>query len=218
MSVSLPNGVTLALATSYGAAKTVTAITNYDPARVTTSAANGFTDGDFIEVTSGWAKLNQRVVRVDNADSNTNTFDLEGIDTSSVTSYPAGTGGGSAREITAFTQVTQVLDVTTAGGEMQFTTYSFLEQDFETQLPTQSSPQTITINVADDPTLAGYIALKEAAEARDIRALKVTFPNGAVLLYNGYVSFNETPSMTKNEVMAVTATFSLLSRPVRYAA
>jgi len=39
-----------------------------------------------------------------------------------------------------------------------------------------------------------------------------------VLLYNGYVSFNETPSMTKGEVMGVQATFSLLSRPVRYAA
>lgn len=214
MSVSLPNGVTLALATAYGVAKNVTAVTNYDPAQVT-SNSHGFSDGDFIEVTSGWAKLNQRVVRVDN--SAANTFDLEGIDTSSVTSYPAGTGTGTARKITAFTQVTQVLDVTTAGGEMQFTTYSFLEQDFETQLPTQASPQTITINVADDPTLNGYIALKEAAEARDIRALKVTFPNGAVLVYNGYVSFNETPSMTKNEVMAVTATFSLLSRPVRYA-
>lgn len=214
MSVSLPNGVTLALATTYGTAKTVTALTNYDPAQAT-SNAHGLSDGDIIEVTSGWAKLNQRVVRLDNPA--TNTFDLEGIDTSSTTSYPAGTGTGSVRKITAFTQITQVLDVTTAGGEMQFTTYSFLEQDFETQLPTQSSPQTITINVADDPTLNGYVALKEAAEARDIRCLKVTFPNGAILLYNGYVSFNETPSMTKNEVMAVTATFSLLSRPVRYA-
>lgn len=213
MSVSLPNGVTLALATTYAANKTLSAVSNYDPAQAT-SNTHGYSDGDFVEVTSGWAKLNQRVVRVDNAASN--TFDLEGIDTSSTTSYPAGTGTGTVRKITAFTQVTQVLDVTTAGGEMQFTTYSFLEQDFETQLPTQSSPQTITINVADDPTLNGYIALKEAAEARDIRALKVTFPNGAVLLYNGYVSFNETPSMTKNEVMAVTATFSLLSRPVRY--
>lgn len=214
MSVSLPNGVTLALATTYASAKNVTALTNYDPAQAT-SNAHGYSDGDFLEVTSGWAKLNQRVVRVDNPA--TNTFELEGIDTSSTTSYPAGTGTGTVRKITAFTQITQVLDVTTAGGEMQFTTYSFLEQDFETQLPTQSSPQTITINVADDPTLSGYVALKEAAEARDIRALKVTFPNGAVLLYNGYVSFNETPSMTKNEVMAVTATFSLLSRPVRYA-
>lgn len=214
MSVSLPNGVTLALATTYAANKTLSAVSNYDPAQAT-SNTHGYSDGDFVEVTSGWAKLNQRVVRVDNAASN--TFDLEGIDTSSTTSYPAGTGTGTVRKITAFTQITQVLDVTTAGGEMQFTTYSFLEQDFETQLPTQSSPQTITINVADDPALGGYVALKEAAEARDIRALKVTFPNGAVLLYNGYVSFNETPSMTKNEVMAVTATFSLLSRPVRYA-
>lgn len=72
--------------------------------------------------------------------------------------------------------------------------------------------------MADDPTLLGYKALQVAAEKREVRALRVAFPNGSVLLYNGYVSFNETPSMTKGEVMGVQATFSLLSRPVRYAA
>ena len=34
--------------------------------------------------------------------------------------------------------------------------------------------------------------------------------------YNGYVSFNETPTLTKGQVMQVTATFSLQGRPVRY--
>jgi hypothetical protein len=41
-------------------------------------------------------------------------------------------------------------------------------------------------------------------------------PDGSKLLYNGYVSFNETPTMNKNQVMQVTATFSLMSKPVRY--
>ena len=49
------------------------------------------------------------------------------------------------------------------------------------------------------------------------RSLGATLPDGSKILYNGYVSFNETPSMTKNQLMAVTATFSLQSRPVRYA-
>ncbi|MNW15328.1 Phage tail protein [compost metagenome] len=66
--------------------------------------------------------------------------------------------------------------------------------------------------------MAGYKALQAAAETREVRALRVTFPNGSTILYNGYVSFNETPSMTKGEVMGVQATFSLLSRPMRYAA
>ena len=215
MAVYLPNGVTLALATTYGSAKVISALTNDAPPEAT-STAHGFSDGDYVEITSGWSKLNSRIVRVDG--SVTNSFDLEGLDTTSTAAYPAGTGTGSAREITAWTQITQATDVQTSGGEMQFVTYSFLENDYETQMPTQASPQNMSIVIADDPAQSGYIALKAAAEARDIRALRVTFPSGAVALYNGYVSFNETPTFTKNQLMVVTATFNLISRPVRYAA
>lgn len=215
MAVSLPNGVTIALATTYGSAKTVSAITNATPG-VASSTAHGFSDGDYVEVTSGWSRLNNRIVRVDAP--TTDAFNVEGIDTSSTTLYPAGTGTGSARKISAWTQISQVLELSTSGGDMQFATYSFLEQDFESQLPTQASAMSMTISVADDPTLAGYIALAAAAETRALVGLKATMPNGSVILYNGYVSFNTTPSMTKGSVMACQATFSLQGKPVRYAA
>lgn len=214
MAVSLPNGITVALQTAIGSAITVTALTNANPA-VATATAHGLSNGDIVVVTSGWAKLNNRVVRVANVTAN--TFELEGYDTSSTTDYPAGSGTGSVKEVTTFTQITQILDCQTSGGDMQFTNYSFLEQDFETQLPTQASPQTITVQIADDPSQTGYINMKAAAEARANRALKITFPSGAIAFYHGYVGFNETPSMTKNQVMSVTGTFSLMARPVRYA-
>lgn len=215
MAVSLPNGVTFALATAYGAVKAISAITNANPG-VASAAAHGFSDGDFVEITSGWSRLNNRVVRVDAP--TTDAFNVEGINTTSTLNYPSGTGGGSAREITQWTQISQIMELSTSGGEMQFATYSFLEQDFESQLPTQSSAMTITMGIADDPALAGYQALKSLADTRELVALKATMPNGSVILYNGYVSFNETPTMTKNSVMVVNATFSLQGRPVRYAA
>lgn len=214
LAVSLPNGVTIALATTYGSAKTISALTNASPS-VASAAAHGFSDGDYVEVTSGWSRLNNRIVRVDSP--TTDAFNVEGIDTSATSLYPSGTGGGSAREITAWTQISQVLELSTSGGDMQFTTYSFLEQDFESQLPTQSSAMSMTISVADDPSLPGYIALAAAADARSLVGLKATMPNGSVILYNGYVSFNTTPSMTKGSVMACQATFSLQGKPVRYA-
>ncbi|AZS80668.1 phage tail protein [Achromobacter spanius] len=215
MSVSLPNGVIIALATAYGASKNITALTNANPA-VATSAAHGIANGALVEVKSGWQKINERIVRV--ADAAAGAFSLDGMNTSSLVQFPAGTGAGSVREITAFTQITQILETSTSGGEMQFATYSFLENDFEAQIPTQASAQSLDLTIADDPTLAGYKALQAAAETREVRALRITFPNGSMILYNGYVSFNETPTMTKGEVMGVRATFSLLSRPVRYAA
>lgn len=215
MAVSLPNGVTFAIATTYGSAKTISAITNADPG-VASSTAHGFSDGDYVEMTSGWSRLNNRIVRVDSP--TTDAFNVEGINTTSTTNYPVGTGTGSAREITAWTQISQIMELSTSGGEMQFTSYSFLEQDFESQLPTQTSAMTITMGIADDPSLPGYAALKAVADTRNLVGLKATMPNGSVILYNGYVSFNETPTMTKNSVMVVNATFSLQGKPVRYAA
>lgn len=214
MAARLPDGAIVSLATTMGTAKTVSALTNAATG-VATSTAHGFTDGDLVIMSSGWSNLDNRIVRVDN--SATNVFDIEGVDTSSVTLFPAGSGTGSATEITAFTQITQIMGFATSGGDQQFATYSFLEQNFETQIPTISSAQTITIDIADDPALAGYIALKAASDARATRGLKIAMPDGSFILYYGYVSLNETPSVSKGAVMQVKATFSLLGRPVRYA-
>jgi len=215
MAVKLPNGATVALATAYGSAKTISAITNANPG-VASSTGHGFTDSDIIEVVSGWTRINERVYRVDSAA--TDNFALEGQDTSDTTAYPAGSGAGTAREITTWTQIAQITEFSTSGGDMQFANYSFMESDNENQLPTQASAMSITMTIADDPSLAGYIALKAAAEARAKRALKLTLPDGSVILYNGYVSFNETPTLTKGSIMTVSATFSLQGKPVRYTA
>lgn len=215
MAARLPDGSTVAIATAYGSPKAVTAVTNANPA-VATSAAHGLANGALIEVTSGWQRVNDRIVRVANQASG--TFELEGINSLAMQYYPAGSGVGSVREITTFTQISQILDFTTSGGEQQFATYSFLEEDFERQLPTVTSAQSISIGIADDPSLPGYQALKAAGEARAVRALRLTLPDGSLILYNGTISFNETPTLTKGSVMQVTATVSLQGRPVRYSA
>lgn len=215
MAARLPDGAIVSLATTYGTAKAVSGISNANPG-VATATAHGLTTGALVSVISGWQNLNNRIVRV--AGSVTNTFNLEGIDTSSTTLYPAGSGAGSVQEITAFTQISQIMGFTTSGGDQQFANYSFLEQNFETQIPTNFSAQSISLDIADDPTLPGYIALKAASDARAVRALKIAMPDGSFILYQGYVSLNETPTVTKGQVMQVKATISLQSRPVRYSA
>lgn len=214
MAAKLPDGSIVSLATTMDSAKTVSAITNANPG-VATSTSHGFTNGDVVIMSSGWSNLNNRVVRVANV--TTNTFELEGIDTSSTTLFPASSGAGTATEITAFTQVSQIMGFSTSGGDQQFVNYSFLEQNFETQIPTIFSAQSLTIDIADDPSLSGYTALKTASNARASRGLKIALPDSSVIYYYGYVSLNETPTVTKGQVMTVKATFSLLGRPVRYA-
>ena len=213
IAAKLPDGAIVTLATTYATALTVSAITNASTA-VATSTAHTLVNGDIVTLVSGWSNLNNRVVRVSGATAN--TFNLEGIDTTLTTLYPTGSGGGTAQKISAFTQISQILDFSTSGGDQNFATFSFLEQNFETQIPTITSAQTITIGIADDPSLTGYIALKTANDTRAIRALRLTLPDNSLIFYQGYVSFNESPTLTKGSVMSVKATLSLQSRPIRY--
>lgn len=216
MAARLPDGATLALATTYGSVKDMTAVSNASTAEATFEASHGVTEGDFIEVTSGWGGLNERVVKAGTVD--TNDVLLSGINTVDTARFPAGAGIGSIREITAFTPILQVMGFTTNGGEPTQVEYEFLEDDFTRSLPGPSGAQTLTLQIADDPSLAGYIALKAASDDASLRCLKMTLKDGSVILYNGKVHLNETPSVEKRQVMRVTATFYLQAKPMRYAA
>ena len=213
-SVSVPNGALVAIASGYNAAQTITAITNANPA-VVSVAAHGLVLGDFAEITSGWSRLTGKVVRVGAVTAG--TLELEGIDATSTSFYPAGGGIGSLRKITGWTQLAQILSSSSSGGEQQFVNYQFLESDSEKRIPTFKSAFGISFSVADDALQPGYILAATANDDRLPRAVRVTLPSASKLLYNGYVSLNKTPSLSVNQIMAVEATVSLLNEPVRYA-
>lgn len=214
MSVSLPNGAIFSIAEEYAADEiTVTGISNAATAVVSFTGAT-LKNGDYVELTSGWNRLNDRIFRVENLSGS--TFELTGIDTSDTKVYPAGSGVGSLRKIAKFQQVQQVTDLSTSGGDMQFATYSFLENDFESQIPTQSSAMSMTLTIADDPNLPGYKLLKKWSESRNKVATMMRLASGSEILYNSYLSLNETPSFTKGEIMTTQATMSLASLPTRY--
>lgn len=208
MAVSLPDGTIFSIATTYAAPKLMTALSNANPAVATSTGTKA---DDIVVVQSGWSKINDRVAKMGGSG------ELLGFDTTDTDLYPAGSGKGKLITASNFVQISQVLSSESSGGEQQFTTYSFLEDDFERQIPTRNSPTTITITLADDPTLEGYKELEKAAESRVAKVIKARFPSGSEIYYNAYISLNQTPSMTKSEVMSVTATISLVARPTRYA-
>lgn len=215
MAVRLPNGATVLIASSYGSPIIVSAISNANPA-VATATAHGLTNGDFIELVSGWSKLTDRIFRVDNA--TTNTFALKGIDTTSTNAYPTGGGAGTARKVTGWTQLQQIVGSASEGGEQQFVTYQFLEGDSEKRIPTTKSAAGITFTVAYDPALPGYQLAEQANDDRLPRAVRINLPDGSILLYNAIISIGPTPTMKVNELMTVEVTLSLLGAPTRYAA
>lgn len=101
MAVQLPNGALVAIAAGYGTAVDMTALSNANPA-VATTDTQAFSAGDILEVTSGWSRLTNKVVRV-GASPTTTSCKLEGIDSTLTSIYPASGGAGSLRPVTSFT-------------------------------------------------------------------------------------------------------------------
>ncbi|MCF5715168.1 phage tail protein [Pseudomonas tremae] len=215
MGFRLPNGATLQIASAYGAAIPVTALSNANPA-VATAAAHGLSDGDIIAVTSGWTRLNDRATRV--SKSLSGTFALENINTTNVQPYPAGSGLGSVRKVTSFVEVPQITEVNTSGGDQQFLTFGFLADDDDRQMPTTKNPISMSFTVADDPDLP-YVAIVEAADDdKQTRVLRLNLPGGSSIVYNAYVSITTTPTLGRNNLMTRVITLSLAGRPTRYSA
>lgn len=216
MSVSLPNGALVAIAASYGVAKTMTAVSNAATALASLATGHAVIAGDIIEVTSGWSRLTNKIIKAGTPAAD--DIPLTGIDTSLTSIYPSGGGAGTVREVLTWTQLAQILNSTSSGGEQQFLDYQFLEDDAKKRIPTFKNPAGLEFSVADDPTLPGYVLASVANDDRLPRAIRITLPSGAILYYNAYVSLNKTPSLTVNELMAVQVTLSLTAEPVRYAA
>lgn len=214
MSVSLPNGALVAIASGYGASKTMSAVTNADPGVATFASGHGFASAGIVEITSGWSRLTEKVVKLGTVSGD--TAPLVGIDTSLTSIYPSGGGAGSARSITGWTQLSQILTSSSSGGEQQFLEYQFLESDAQKKIPTFKSASGLTFSIADDATQAGYILAAAANDDRLPRAVSITLPSGSVIYYNAYISMNKTPSLSVNELMAVEVTLSLLAEVVRY--
>jgi hypothetical protein len=214
MASSLPNGAALALATAYATALSVTAASNASAAVLTVT--NSLSVGDYVEYVSGWSRANNRIFRLSAVTGTTAT--LEGLDSSSTTLYPVGGGTGTIRKINTWTSITQVVDTVLSGGDLQTTTFQYLENDFEQELSTVVAASSIDLTLGDDPSLAGYAALKAASDTRGTAAFRIVLPTGSILLYNTKPFLNETPTTTKNELMTVAAKLNLLGKVTRYAA
>lgn len=215
MSVYFPNGATLAISSGFAAAKAISSITNANPG-VAASPTNGFANGDILLVTSGWEEINERAIRV--SDAAAGAFTLEGIDTSNATFFPAGISAGTARKVTGWVAVNQVIGNSMSGGEQQYWNYAPLESRRDKQIPTTKSAQAFSFQLADDDSLAWYDELDKADREKEVRILRMSLPNGKTIYYAGYASFNKSPTLVRNEGAAVAFGFTINAEITAYRA
>jgi hypothetical protein len=215
MAITLAVGTAVSIASTYGAVKAMSAITNATEAVATLESSHGITVGDIMEITSGWDHLNGRIARAKAV--NTNDVTLELIDTTSTTNYPAGTGAGSIREITAWTTISQITsDIGTSGGEQKYADVTTLSDRTEKQIPTTRSPTAVTLPVFDDPSLSWYAVVNTAAESAVATAVRMVFPNASRLLANAYWGLQKVPTVSDSTLRS-SISLSFTSEPTRYA-
>lgn len=214
MAITLATGTTVSIAKTYGTAVTMSAITNASEAVATLSAGHGCVVGDYIEVASGWDLLDKRVVRVKVVA--TNDVTLEGVNTASTSKFPAGAGTGSIRRITAWSQLSQLKDLSASGGDQQFADITSISDRTIKQMPTVRNAVTMNIGVFDDPTLAWYADVNVASEASTPYGLLMGFPNGSKLAANTYWSLQKVPTIGKNEALTSQITLAYAADPIRY--
>ncbi len=214
MAYALPNGSTFDIASAYGPAVVVTAISNAAPA-VVSATAHGLTNGTIVLLSGGWSKINNRTYRVSAATAD--SFALEGTDTTDTVRYPAGVGATTTiRPVTTWTQVPQIMSVDFSGGEQNFFTFQFLEDDDERQFPTNKSAITVSMSVADDPGQPFVPVVEGYDEDKSTNVARLNLSNDSVILYPAVVSITATPSLTVNELMTRDITLALQARPTRY--
>lgn len=215
MSITKAVGTGIDIASTYGSAKTMSAISNATSAVATLAASHGVIVGDYIEITSGWGKLDGRVVRVSAV--STNDVTLEGIDTSSTTDYPAGTGTGSVREITAWTEITQrTPNFSISTGTVTYADITGLQDTEERKLPVRRGSTDMSVPGYFDPSLSWVTTVRTASDTSTPTGVRVRFPNGSKLLGNAYWNLSDGAGIEDFTLRdAIDLTFS--AKPITYA-
>lgn len=211
----VPTGATFYIASAFASSKTTTGVTNASEA-VVTCTAHGYSNGDIVEITSGWGRLNLRSFRIKSVA--TDTFVLEGADTTNTTFFPSGTGIGSVRKATAFTQITTVMSPQTSGGDPKTVTYKYVESDVEYSINDGFTATSYQIQLdADSVGSAGYVALKSLTDVQSNTILKVLLRSGSVIYQPCTVALNEAVRMQDGQITTVQASFNGNNRLTRYA-
>lgn len=213
---TLPTGTLLSVATAFAAAKTVTGISNAAEA-VVSCTAHGYSVGDIVQLYSGWGRLNRRAVRVKSV--TTDTFVAEGIDTTNTEFFPAGSGGGTVRKVTTFTQISKYLNPTQSGGEPKNVTVKFMDEDVETNLNDGFTAVTESFEIdADQFGTTAYNALRTLSEVQTDTVLKKTLKSGAIIFTPCTIALNENVKLADGSIMTNMVSVNGNGRITRYAA
>ena len=214
MAYFFPEGSKFQFSTTFATAKTVTVATNANPA-VLTSTTHGYTTNDEFLFTSGWEDATNSIFKgnVLTAD----TVGVLGLNTTDTSYYGAGSGLGTMQKVSSWTEIPQVLSISTSGGDARFTTVNPLASRNSLNIPTGFNAASMTLTLGHDPSNANFQTMLNISRTLQKCGFKLLLSGGATLYGYGYMSVNESPQLTSGQVNQVQAAITILGRTISYA-
>ena len=211
-----PTGTVHSVATALATAKTVTGVTNAAEA-VVSSVAHGLSNSDIVLVYSGWGRLNFRAFRIKTV--LTDSFVLEGADTTNTDLYSPGAGIGTVRKVSTWVDLDRTMNHSSSGGDAKTVNVKFIESDVEIVLNDGFNAVQRTFDMdADTIGTPAYNALKMLSATDADTVVRRRAKSGAVSLIPAKVSFNEEETLSEGQAVTVKGTFNAQNISTRYAA
>lgn len=181
----------------------VTAVTKANPG-VATLTSHGLANGDVIKwtVTEGMVELDQQAVRVANVTSN--TFELEGLDTTEYSTYTS----GAASEVTAFQTMAAAQTISMPNpAPTKLPTTTLLDKQMQYQYGLPEAPDG-TINGLFNPGGTAEGLIKAATKTNSTVVFRITFSSGQKTIFNANVSGGSGFEMPANAVATAVTNFT----------
>jgi hypothetical protein len=213
MAYAFPEGAQILFSQTFASAKTITALTNANPA-VATSAAHGYAANSEILLTSGWEDATDTVFKTGAIDAS--SFSVTGLNTTNTSFYTAGAGTGTAQLVSNWVAIPQVLTISTTGGDPKFTTISPLARRNDINVPVGFNAASTTLTLGHDPSNANFQTMVDISRSLTKVAFKLLLSGGSTSYGYGYMSVSEVPQLNKGQANQVTAAFTFLGRTISY--
>lgn len=212
MQAIIGTNVTVEVQQTLDSAKTITALTKASPG-VATSTSHGFSNGDIVvfTVSAGMVELDGQAVRVANV--TTNTFELEGLDTSAYSTWSAGT----CKEVTAFQTFASAQNITMpnpAPAKIETTTLIDKTKQYQYGLP--DAPDG-TISGLFNPGGAAEALVKAATKANTPLVFRVTYSDSRKSVFNANVSGGTGFDLQPNAAATAQTAFTPVKDVMHYA-
>lgn len=188
--------------TTFGPKKTVTGITNTDPA-VASSIGHGITNGQMALLLNGWDDANEAVWKAENVAAN--TLQLGGLDASDTDMYPSGSSSaGSLQVVTDWQEIGQILEINPNGGGVRNITVSPLARRNAFNLPAGFEAAGMDLVLGYDPARVDQKNMEKLSRKLGAKiAFQIILPGGAKIFAYGTMSKSGIPQIASQDVIKV---------------